>query len=57
MAVIRKVSPVALRRAVIRSTEASAKLENRVVPNGYVASAEARRFVEAAKARAIRSSK
>ncbi|WP_308796396.1 hypothetical protein [Agromyces silvae] len=57
MAAVRKVSPVALRRAVFRSTAASAKLENRVVPSGYVASAEARRFVEAAKARAIRAGK
>ncbi|MBT2498616.1 hypothetical protein J7E25_05870 [Agromyces sp. ISL-38] len=57
MAAVRKVSPVALRRAVVRSTVASAKLENRVVPSGYVPSVEARRFVEAAKARAIRSGK
>lgn len=57
MAANRKVSPVALRRAVIRSTTASAKLENRVVPSGYVPSADARRFVETAKARAIPTGK
>jgi hypothetical protein len=53
----KKVSQVALQRAVRRSTVASAKLENRVVPGGYVRTAEARRFIEAAKAGATIRSK
>ena len=41
------VSRAAVKKAGMRSTKASAKLENRVVPAGYVRSASVSKFLTA----------
>ena len=41
----RVVDRAAIKRAVARSTRASAQLERRVVPNGFVRSERAERFL------------
>lgn len=45
------VSKKAMRRAVIRSTKASAKLENRAVPSGFVRSAKVEQFLASRRSR------
>jgi hypothetical protein len=44
------VSQKAIERSVARSTRASARLESRVVPPGYVRSASVERYVASRKA-------
>ncbi|HEX7589397.1 MAG TPA: hypothetical protein VF362_00270 [Demequinaceae bacterium] len=45
------VSQEAIRRSVARSTKASARLESRVVPEGFVRSATASAYIAARKPR------
>lgn len=42
----RMVSWEAVKRAGVKSTRASAKLENRVVPEGHVRSAAVQRYID-----------
>jgi hypothetical protein len=45
------VSQEAIKRSVARSTKASARLESRVVPQGYVRSATIAKFIASRKPR------
>ena len=52
---VRRVSDTAIRATAIRSTEASARLENRRVPSGFERSVKAQEFATAIEARHKRS--